>query len=115
MQSISGKQYTLLFAEENSFSCVLEAIKSGKAVAVSSNYGGYPLMYGDHRLVKNANFPLREFYPEHDEICKLEGTGCSRCCAEHVIKLLQLITERAKSKIAGTGFGQKIKKNREFF
>lgn len=72
-REISGIQYTLLFARENSCEEVISSIRDGKAVAVSCNFGGYPFVYGDTRLADYAGFLLREFYPEHDEICAAEG------------------------------------------
>ena len=72
-RSLIGYQYTLLFAPENSLEEVKNAIKSGSAVAVGSKQGEQPLVYGSSRLVSYAYFLLREFYPEHDEICAAEG------------------------------------------
>ena len=95
---------------ESSICCFLQ-----KKVAVSSNYGGYPLIYGDHRLAKNANFLLREFYPEHDEICEVEGTVMLQVLRGTCNKTLAADYGKSKIEDCRNRFWEKIKKNREFF
>ncbi len=68
-----GHQYTLVFAEDLSYSSIAAAIRRGDSVAVSAWPGERPQLYGDFRLVQFGYFLLREFYGAHDVICQREG------------------------------------------
>ncbi|OGV52268.1 MAG: hypothetical protein A2017_00720 [Lentisphaerae bacterium GWF2_44_16] len=48
-------------------------IRSFHSVAVKAMPKGFPSVIGPHRLVKYVHFLLREFYPRHDKLCRIEG------------------------------------------
>lgn len=78
---LSGWYYTVVFAEELSFESVAKAIRANRCVAVHDIPGTYPLVVGPFRLTKLVFFLLREFYPEHDELCAIEGDIMRRALA----------------------------------
>lgn len=67
--SICGKHFTIVFSKSNSKDCVLEALRSGFTVAVEL-VNGTPLCYGEHRLVKFAEFLLKNYFPSRDLTAK---------------------------------------------
>jgi len=71
--TLTGWYYTIVFAEELSFEAIAEAIRADRSVAVHCPPGNFPLAVGPFRLVKFAYFLLREVYPAHDELCRVEG------------------------------------------
>ena len=50
-------------------------------VAVHHIPGEKPIVAGSFRLVRYAYFLLREFYPHHDELCRVEGEIMRRALA----------------------------------
>ena len=70
---LAGWYYTIVFAKQLAFESIAEAIRSNNCVAVHDIPGTYPLVVGPFRLTRLAYFLLREFYPEHDELCRIEG------------------------------------------
>ena len=78
---IAGWYYTVVFAEELCFEAIAKAIRANWSVAVHFIPGTYPLVVGPFRLVKLVHFLLREFYPEHDELCRVEGDIMRRALA----------------------------------
>lgn len=68
-----GTQYTITFVKENTLAGVQEAIRNGKTVACRARDAEHPFFWGDFRLVRYAGFLYREFFPEHDEYCAVEG------------------------------------------
>jgi hypothetical protein len=70
-----GRNFTIVFSKNDSFDSLAEALKSGKAVGVSYKEGRdlSPRIWGSFRLVRYAQFLLREYFPEHDELCQAEG------------------------------------------
>ena len=71
--SLTGWYYTIVFAEELSFESIAAAIRSDRSVAVHCPPGNFPLVVGSFRLTRFAYFLLREVYPAHDELCRVEG------------------------------------------
>ena len=71
--SLAGWYYTIVFAEELSFEALAAAIRSDRSVAVHCPPGNFPLVVGSFRLTRFAYFLLREVYPAHDELCRVEG------------------------------------------
>ena len=78
---LSGWYYTIVFAEDLSFESIAKAIRANRSVAVHDIPGTYPLVVGPFRLTKLVFFLLREFYPEHDELCCIEGDIMRRALA----------------------------------
>ena len=71
--SLTGWYYTIVFAEELSFGSIAAAIRADRSVAVHCPPGNFPLVVGSFRLTRFAYFLLREVYPAHDELCRIEG------------------------------------------
>ncbi len=68
-----GWYYTIVFADELKFESLAKAIRSEQCVAVHWIPGEHPIIAGPFRLTRLAHFLLREFYPVHDELCRIEG------------------------------------------
>jgi hypothetical protein len=79
--SLTGWYYTIVFAEELSFDSLAAAIRSDRGVAVHCPPGNFPLAVGPFRLTRYAYFLLREVYPAHDELCRVEGEIMLRALA----------------------------------
>lgn len=80
--SICGKHFTIVFSKSNSKDCVLEALRSGFTVAVEM-VNGTPLCYGEHRLVKFAEFLLKNYFPSRDLAAKKEAISAKQ---KHLLK-----------------------------
>jgi len=61
---------TILFADSDKLT---DAIRDGYSVAVETEQGENPFVYGDYRLVKYVHFLLRNYFPIHDELCRTSG------------------------------------------
>ncbi len=72
-RGLAGWFYTVIFAEELSFDSLAAAIRANRSVAVQWLPDTYPVVVGPFRLVKFVHFLLREVYPIHDELCRIEG------------------------------------------
>ena len=79
--SLTGWYYTIVFAEELSFDALATAIRDDRSVAVHCPPGNFPLVVGPFRLTRFAYFLLRELYPAHDELCRIEGEIMLRALA----------------------------------
>ena len=71
--------FTVLFSKADSEEAVLEAIKSGKSVAIEANgsdeYARQFRVYGKLRYASYAQFLLTHFFPKYERYC--EGVGVS--------------------------------------
>ena len=65
--------FTLVLASENSVPALAGAIRDYRSVAVNRNGGERPHLYGEFRIVKYADFLLREYFPILTELCSTEG------------------------------------------
>jgi hypothetical protein len=63
----------MAFARENTLESIMDAIRSGRTLACRCFPGENPLFWGDFRLVRYAEFLYRDFFPEHDEMCVIDG------------------------------------------
>lgn len=81
-----GTKFTVVFAENNSLEALQTAIRKGNCVAVMNPFdnGSAPKILGSFRLVKYAHFLIRNFYPEHDELCSAEGRNMLRSIRENI-------------------------------
>ena len=70
---LAGWYYTVIFAEKLEFGSLAEAIRDERSVAVHWIPGHAPVAAGTFRLVKFVYFLLREYYPQHDALCAVEG------------------------------------------
>jgi len=68
-----GWYYTIVFSPSNALGDLIASIKALYSVAVEALPGGAARAYGPLRLVKYAQFLLREVFPQHDELCAEEG------------------------------------------
>ncbi len=74
-RDVLGMNFSIVFSKDDSFDSIASAFKGGNAVGVSWRDGKdlSPRLWGSYRLVRYAQFLMREFYPEHDELCQTEG------------------------------------------
>ncbi len=68
-----GTRYTLVFAPNSSYAALREAMTCGNALGAEQN-GQSCIFVGKPRLVNYAYFLAREYFREHDDICRTEGS-----------------------------------------
>lgn len=68
-----GWYYTIVFSETDDLPDLVRNIKDLYSVAVEAIPGESTRAYGPFRLVKYAQFLIREVFPEHDKLCQEEG------------------------------------------
>lgn len=85
---VLGMNFSIVFSENDSFEAIAEAFRSGNAVGVSYREGKdlSPRIWGCFRLVRYAQFLLREYFPEHDELCQAEGNMMLSALRGHLSK-----------------------------
>ena len=71
--TLIGYQYTVAFAPSCELEEIKGAIKSGNTVAVSAYPNERRQVWGSLRLAQYVNFLIREYFPEHDEACCIDG------------------------------------------
>ncbi|MHC4982644.1 MAG: hypothetical protein ACYTF6_05700 [Planctomycetota bacterium] len=76
-----GWYYTIVFAESAELGDLIDAIRDGRSVAVEAMPGSPVRAHGPFRLVKFAQFLLRELLPLHDDLCVEEGRLMLACLA----------------------------------
>ena len=72
-ECLLGTEYTIVFAEDPTFGKVAAGIRAGRSVACIHAKDHPPLIFGDPRLVNYAYFLEREYFPEHDAMCRKDG------------------------------------------
>ena len=77
----NNRYYTVVFAKELSFDAIAAAIRANRCAAVHYIPGTYPVVAGPFRLTKFIFFLLREVFPAHDELCRIEGDIMLRALA----------------------------------
>jgi hypothetical protein len=68
-----GWYFTIVFAVSPALGDLTGAIRDLWSVAVEALPGAPVRVHGPMRLVTYAHFLLREYFPEHDELCRQEG------------------------------------------
>jgi hypothetical protein len=68
-----GATYTMVFSPSLELQDLISSIKELYSVAIEEIPGENPRVYGPFRLVKYAQFLLREYAPLHDRLCYAEG------------------------------------------
>ncbi len=68
-----GWYYTIVFSETDDLPDIVRNVKDLYSVAVESIPEESTRAYGPFRLVKYAQFLIREIFPEHDKLCQQEG------------------------------------------
>ncbi len=71
--SLIGYQYTVAFAGSCELEDIKDAIRSGNTVAVSAHPNERLHVWGSMRFAQYVNFLIREYFPEHDEACSIDG------------------------------------------
>jgi hypothetical protein len=71
--SLFGWYYTIAFAPTSDLPDLVQSIKDLYSVAVEAMPGEAQRAYGPFRLVRYAQFLLREVFPAHDRLCTEEG------------------------------------------
>lgn len=66
--------FTIVFAVENSVPAIVHAIRNYYSVAVCRYGEERPNLYGDFRMVKFADFLMREYFPIQKNLCEPEGS-----------------------------------------
>ena len=72
-RELIGRQYTTVFAAENTLESVQAAIRAGRSLACLRHEEQPLSIFGDYRLVSYAYYLEREYFPEHDARCAAEG------------------------------------------
>lgn len=88
---------TIVFAEKNDRTHIIDAIKSFYSVAVDSRSHEWRYV-GDLRLVKYACFLEKEFFPLHDDLCYEEGRAMKDyiCGVSGAAEILKCISGRVQ-------------------
>ena len=60
------------------FADLASAIREMRSLAVWNMPNEFPTVVGEFRMVKLAYFLLREYFPEHDRLCRCEGEAMLR-------------------------------------
>lgn len=67
------EQATIVFSPALEREAVLDSVRNGNSVAVAQYRGEQTRVYGAYRLVKYGMFLMSEYFPQHDELCAIEG------------------------------------------
>lgn len=70
--------FTICFAEANENDAIIEAVRSGRSVAVDAfgeDYARQNRCYGSLRLVSYAQFLLQRYFPARQRVCQGEGVA----------------------------------------
>lgn len=87
---------TICFAKENTTEGILEAIRSGRTVALDTISTEFRLV-GDYRLIKYAGFLMNEYFPLHQDACNEQGRAMKEYyCGdrEEGLRLLNVLNGR---------------------
>ena len=68
-----GRQYTIVWSADCGVESVCNAIRAGRSVAVMDHPEENLQICGSLRLMKYTQFLIREFYPEQQALCELDG------------------------------------------
>ncbi|MBE0698430.1 MAG: hypothetical protein IH586_16055 [Anaerolineaceae bacterium] len=71
--SLFGWYYTIAFAPSDELGELIQSIKDLYSVAVEALPGEAPRAFGPFRLVRYAQYLMRELFPIHDHLCIEEG------------------------------------------
>lgn len=99
-----GWYYTIAFAASPALADVTAAVKDLYSVAVEALPGETPRAHGPFRLVKYAQFLLREVFPGHDELCAHEG----RLMLAHLAGDQEAASSLSQSKGRVAGYYQRL-------
>ena len=93
--------YSICFAEKNENDAIIEAVRTGKCVAVETSgveYAAERRCYGSLRLVGYTHFLLRRYFPALQRICAGEGVAMrAYAMNEADAALIELQAEQAEN------------------
>jgi len=92
-----GWYYTVVFAPDAEFASLKSGILENRCVAVQAVPDSFPIVAGPFRLVKYAYFLLREYFPAHNELCRIEGELVLRHLSGEDDGALQMLRARKGS------------------
>lgn len=67
------EQATIVFSPALEREAILDSVRAGHSVAVAQYRGEQTRVYGEYRLCKYGMFLMDEYFPQHDELCAIEG------------------------------------------
>ena len=70
---LAGWFWTIVFAKSDSLTDLQQAIRAQQCVAVEKVNDGEPHVIGPMRIMRYAGYLLENYFPRHDELCRLEG------------------------------------------
>ena len=73
--NLFGWNYTVILAKSDAVEDLIAGVRAYHSAAVSEPTGERPGIYGEFRIVKYVSFLMREFFPEHDRLCRPEGAA----------------------------------------
>lgn len=88
---------TIVFARKNTRETLISSIKDFYSVAVDTI--GENKFIGEFRLVKYACFLMRNYFPQHDDLCYEEGRAMKdyACGDENARKILETLSGRTEA------------------
>ncbi len=97
-RGLLGWYYTVVFSPTDDLPDLISNIKSLYSVAVEVLPGDPARAFGPFRLVRYAQFLLREVFPQHDELCTEEGRLMLAYVAgsPHAASMLHLLHGRTR-------------------
>ncbi len=101
--------HTVCFAEQNTPSSILQAIRSQKSVAVETTGTDYTVQnrcYGELRLVTYAQFLLAHYFPQRQRLCQGAGVAMRAYAMGAAPKELIECQEQASEKFTLQFFGK---------
>lgn len=97
-RGLLGWYYTVVFSPSDDLPALVSGIKNLYSVAVEVLPGDPARAFGPFRLVRYAQFLLREVFPQHDELCAEEGRLMLAHAAgsAHAASMLHLLRGRTR-------------------
>lgn len=74
--------YTIVFAPTENADHLVSALRKGHCVAVEAHEEAYPRITGKMRLVRYGGFLMKNFFPYHDFLARMEGGLMHQLLAE---------------------------------
>jgi hypothetical protein len=74
---IFGKNYTIVFSDQNDEESIIDSIRKKRSVAVDGTMGKI-ICNGQLRYVKYAYFLIKHYFPVHDRLAAMEALVMDR-------------------------------------
>lgn len=101
--------FTICFAEKNENDSIVEAVKTGRCVAVDAfgeDYARQNRCYGSLRLVSYAQFLLQRYFPARQRVCQGEGVAMRAYAIGEAEKELIEVQAKASEDFRKRFFGE---------